>query len=177
MTKRPPRPMCYSRHDPDYRGICRRCHTEVAEPWYMRRRPEPEELVTQIATRWRVTMNPTAAREIAQALLGWADAALEVSEIVVKHIWAETRFEARIRQDLRTKLFDEVTKQGRIPTALPSWALRYLDVPQSFGSEGAEIPPDAVAAGAPYEFVQVILAMPVRTPPVDRAAAVKAGLL
>jgi hypothetical protein len=142
----------------------------------MRRRPGPADLVAEVAARHGMRVNPHVASLIARALLDWADAAYEVHQTVPKEAWAQTGFRDSLRQEMRRQLLDEVTSQGRIPTALPSEAVRYLDNPFPKPS-GSEVPPWAVQAGAPYGWVEVTLAVQVRTPPVDRAAAVRAGLL
>ena len=157
MTEKP----CHlaPRHDPNLQGFCTRCGQQVGEPWYMQRRPEPAELVVEIARRAGVYVSPATGRTIADALLDYADSSYEVRQLVDRREWADDRWRERILADLRRRLLDEVTSQGRIPTALPSQAIRYPE------------------AGADYESVEITLAVQCRTPAIDRAAAVRAGLL
>lgn len=166
------------RHAPDHRGVCRVCGAAVPEPWFMRRHPDPVKQMAKIAWRNSVALPQHVADQIVAAVLGYADSAYMVREIVVRQAWEQVDYRDRIRQRMRSQLLDEVTAQARLPVALPSEALRYLAHPITFpGDEGREIPADAVSAGADYEHVEVTLAVPVRTPPVDRKAAVRAGVL
>lgn len=169
------------RHQPRLHGVCDYCGQMAPEPWYVQRRPEPAQLVAEIVALFGDRIGPTAAQKIADALFGYADSAFQVTEIMVREAWEQEGYRQRVRQDLRRKLFDEIAKQGRIPTALPSEAIRYLNGWAWLGGdpdrEGTEVPPDVIANGAPYERVQIILAVTVRTPPVDREAAVRAGVL
>lgn len=175
MPTRCPYPM----HRPDYRGICSACGEVVAEPWFMRRRPEPHELVAEIARRHRVNVPDSVAREIAAALLGYADSAIEVRQSYLREQWSNEQHRNHLRERMRWQLLNEVTKQGRIPAALPTEGIRYLSAPWHIADpdNASEVPAEAVAQGAPYERVEVVLAVQVRTPPVDRAAAVRAGVL
>ena len=170
------------RHRPMVGGHCDICGFDVPEPWYMRARPDPGNLVGSIAACWRVAMEPFVAEKIAEALLGYADHALEIRQMVIRETWDQEGFRDRIREEMRYRLLHEVITQGCIPSALPSEALRYFATPLIFpewagkDEPGGEIPP-AMADRTDWTMVQVILAVPVRTPPVDRAAAVRAGVL
>lgn len=158
------------RHRPDTAGVCAWCLNEVPEPWYMRRRPAPAQLVGEVAARTgHSTISPAQAQAIVDALFSYADTAAQVKSVEHRRAWEDDRWRTRLRERLRSSLLDEVTKQGMIPTALPSEALRYLDAPAPYPAEQQhEVPRRAVEQGANYEFVEVTLRVPCRRVPAGR---------
>lgn len=123
-------------------------------------------------------------RAIADAVLATADTICQVEELCVRQWWErEERYRDHVRQELRHKLLDGITRDGRIPTALPVETLGYRDIRRAWPTDGAPrwdggvVPDEAVAGGADWTHRLVRLTVPVRTPPVDRAAAVRAGVL
>lgn len=117
--------------------------------------------------------------DLVRAVLDCADGVDEVSRRVPSHIWPMETARQYARSEMRANLLDHIFSHGHVPTALPKEEISYhslgLSVDDPFGEE---IPAEAVAAGAvPFYMVRLTLWCPVRIPPVDRAAAVKAGLL
>lgn len=121
------------------------------------------------------------ARAVAEAALSYADTTVTSRRPARKDEWADEGYRDYLRQDMRHKLLDLVTRQGLIPVALPAETLKYMDRwfnPVTDDMERPEgIPAEAVKQGAEWETVILTLSVPVRRPPVDRAAAVKAGIL
>lgn len=124
------------------------------------------------------------AQWIAEVARTFAESGAAVREACPRQMWEIEDYRQHVRREMRFKLLNEVTDQGLIPVDLPSEALRYVgrwgfmagDDPERF--EGIpEIPAEAVEQGAEWETVILTLTVPVRRPPVDRAAAVKAGIL
>lgn len=144
----------------------------------MKRRPEPHELVAEIARQDDVIVSRATAGKIAAALFDYADTAYEVRRLSDRREWEDQARRERILLDLRRQLFDEVAGQGLIPTALPSRAIRYFALPAFVdGQRQSEVPAEFAAQGADYESVEITLGVQCRTPEIDRAAAVRAGLL
>lgn len=107
---------------------------------------------------------------ITTAVLSHADNRLGVARPVDRHMWEDGDCREFCRQEMRRELAELVTSRGYVPIALPAEALAYLKMaPPSFG---AHVPEDA-----DWDMIEVRLEVQVRTPPIDRAAAVKAGLL
>lgn len=113
-------------------------------------------MVAHIAANAGHNLSPTTAREIAEALLGYATHAHEIREAVPREAWEQPAYREHIRTVLRRKLAEEVADRGTLPVALPSEATRYLT------SSLSEVPADIVEQGAPYERVELALAVPVR---------------
>ena len=110
------------------------------------------------------------AAAIANAARSFADTVVHVRQTAHRFQWEEADgFRDYLRQAMRRELLDAVASQGLIPVALPSETLRYS---AGFLDGFREMPEDSG-----WQEVTVTLEVPVRTPPVDREAAVKAGLL
>lgn len=115
------------------------------------------------------------AKAIAEAARDFADNVVGNTQMALRFQWEQPGYQDHMRQRMRHELLDTVTRQGLVPVELPSEKLMYRQ--GRFGLEGAEVPEEAVNQGADWDEVQVMLRVRVRTPPVDRAAAVKAGIL
>jgi hypothetical protein len=107
---------------------------------------------------------------MATAVLGHADNHLGSRQVVDRHRWENEGYRDHHRQTMRRELHEAVTAQGYVPVALPSETVRYLKMaPPSFGAE--------VPESAEWDTAEITLEVAVRTPPVDRAEAVRRGLL
>lgn len=140
------------------------------------------EAVTMAAGFVNTMLYDHQAAYIAEVARSFAESQVRVCQAILRDQWSIEDFRAHVRQRMRHKLFDTVTSQGLIPVALPAEVLRYVprfgwmpcDDPEKVS---AEVPAEAVAQGADWEAVILMLTVPVRVPPVDREAAVKAGIL
>jgi hypothetical protein len=121
------------------------------------------------------------ATYIAEVARTFAEGWLHVRHAMHREEWAIEDFRAHVRRKMRFDLLDTVTSQGFIPVDLPAESLKYMDrffIAATDDLERPEgIPAEAVEQGAEWETVILVLSVPVRRPPVDRAAAVKAGIL
>ena len=124
------------------------------------------------------------AQWVAEVARTFAEGGSAVREACPRQMWEIEDYRQHVRREMRFRLLDELTSQGFIPVDLPSETLRYLgrwgfmagdDLERAEGIP--EIPAEAVEQGAEWETVILTLTVPVRRPPVDRAAAVKAGIL
>ena len=107
---------------------------------------------------------------IATAVLGHADNRLGSRDTAPRHLWQTAEYRDYHRQTMRRELHEAVTSQGYVPIALPSEMVRYLKMaPPAFGAE--------VPESADWDTAEISLEVAVRTPPVDRAEAVRRGLL
>ena len=107
---------------------------------------------------------------IAAAVLGHADNRLRNCQVVPREMWENEGYLDHRRQAMRRELHEAVTSQGYVPVALPSETVRYLKMaPPSFGAE--------VPESGDWDTAEITLEVAVRTPPVDRAEAVRRGLL
>lgn len=134
---------------------------------------DPVRAVRLVAVDHRLPMPDQAAREIAEAVLACYDSVVGWVELAPRIRWEEPGFRDHLRQRMRHKLLDKVTSEGFVPTGLPSETVHRLYA--MFGAE--PIPAEAVSAGAEWDLARVELTVPVRTPAVDREAAVRAGAL
>lgn len=107
------------------------------------------------------------ATRIAEAVLATCDNILTLDETVYAEFWDDDeRFRGHVRKKMRYALLDHVTSLGLVPTTLPTEEIRREQV-GPFG------PADTGSA----TNVIVRLSVPVRTPSIDRAKAVRAGIL
>lgn len=87
-----------------------------------------------------------AADAIARAAQSWADSSATVREAAGRLQWESGPFRDYLRQDMRWKLLDLITREGRVPVSLPAERIAYLADPfapvpgigEDFG--GREIP-------------------------------------
>jgi hypothetical protein len=115
-------------------------------------------------------IDSTTLELITAAVLSHADNRLGSRQTVDRHMWENEGYRDYRRQTMRRELHEAVTSQGYVPVALPSETVRYLKMaPPSFGGE--------VPESADWDTVEIMLEVAVRTPPVDRAEAVRRGLL
>jgi hypothetical protein len=120
-------------------------------------------------------MPDNVAREIADAVLACYDSTVRWTQLVRRVHWEEPRFRDHTRQMMRHHLLETVTSRGLVPVGLPSEGVRHRHRSAMFGrelnpAEGGELDTE-------WDLAEVTLRVPVRTPPVDRRAAVKAGVL
>lgn len=147
--------------------------TAPADRAYIRQAPTAAEAAGRAAALHGISLPGYAARQIADAVLGHADSTASARDSVERRMWQDPGAREYLLQRLRHRLLDEITSQGLVPTALPTVALAY----QSW-RYGSEQPLRASEAEpAEWDTVEVTLTVPVRVPPVDRKAAVKAGVL
>lgn len=127
----------------------------------------------RILARRRINIPDYIAEQVADAVLGYSGNMMSVRESIPRHLWQHPDIQEHALQRLRHQLLDEITSQGLLPSALPSHALVYQS--WRYGSDqplrASETEP------AEWDTVEITLTAPVRVPPVDRKAAVKAGVL
>jgi hypothetical protein len=112
----------------------------------------------------------TALELIATAVLGHADNRVGSCQAVPRQMWEDEGYRSYHRQAMRRELHEALTGQGYVPVTLPSETVRYLKMtPPAFGRE--------VPESADWDTAEIALDVPVRTPPVGRAGAVRRGLL
>jgi hypothetical protein len=126
------------------------------------------------ARDWRVTvhMSDSQARALADAANSYWDQITYVGQAVPREQWEADRFREYLRQRMRNDLLELVTRQGFVPVTLPHETVRYVT--------GGILDPEnvhEVPESADWQMAVVILEVYVRAPPVDREAAVKAGVL
>lgn len=148
---------------------------------------DPVDAVERTAAAHGIHLYTHVAAAIADAVLNTtADTVVSMREACAREQWEhDERYRDHVRAHLRRKLLDAVTSQGRIPTTLPVEELRHYDwrnwpmsrMTDEQTPDGAVVPDWAIEQGADWTHVEVSLTVPVRTPPIDRAAAVKAGLV
>lgn len=152
-------------HQPDHLGRCSWCLSTVPEPWYMRRRPTPPQLVGEVAARYGMSIGAPAAGKIAEALLTYADTAVAVREPINRQMWEDPKYVARLRQHMRRTLFAKLADEGYLPTALPSESVRYFEMPLFYPEfQRSEVPPAVVEAGAAWFEAEIELRAPARRP-------------
>lgn len=147
----------------------------------IRNAPDVIEAVKRAAAFVNVDLADFQAKAIAEAARSYADAGeLVIRQSMRREQWTIEGFRDHVRQRMRHELLDTVTRQGLIPVDLPAESLKYMDrwfMPTDDLERPQGIPAEAVEAGAEWETVILTLSVPVRKPPVDRAKAVKAGIL
>jgi hypothetical protein len=113
------------------------------------------------------------ADAIAKAAQSWAAGKMQVRQMAPRERWKEEGFREYLRQRMRRELLESITSEGHVPVSLPAERLRFLaDIHFSADDSGREVP-----EAGPWEMVAVILEVGVRTPSVDRRAAVRAGVI
>jgi hypothetical protein len=150
---------------------------------YISEAPNVAEAVQRAAKLAAVpcTLHDYQAQAIADAARSFADSTVHVTRGVARRDWEDDQFRHYVRDKMRYDLLALLTKQGLIPVDLPAESVKYLDRwfnPDVHDAERVSgIPPEAVKAGTEWETIMLMLSVPVRRPPVDRAAAVRAGIL
>lgn len=132
----------------------------------------PADAARRMLARRGITVYDYLAQDVADAVLNYASDTISVRDRCERHMWQSRDFQEHLLQRLRHRLLDEITTQGCVPTALPAQAIRYVTWA---GSEPPAQPGDPEPAV--WDQAEVVLSAPVRMPPVDRKAAVKAGIL
>lgn len=135
----------------------------------MVRHATPEDAVLWIAKQYGVWLHGYIARDIADAVLATADEIVKVSEVLPRELADEAR--EHVRTQVRRDLLIGCADQGVIPTRLSVITEVRYDM-----ASMREVP-----AGWPEQYDRwthwrITASVPVRMPPVDRAAAVKAGI-
>ncbi|SRR5216683_4822039 len=133
------------------------------------------EAVRQAAARCRVgDISLYAAEAIARAAIAFADGVQQIRQAADRLQWEQEGFRDYLRQDMRYKLLYSITRQGLVPVALPQETVRYMTGGILDPENQHEVPGDL---DAPWQAVVLTLEVGVRRPPVDREAAVRAGVL
>lgn len=136
----------------------------------------PEHAVQHIAAANHLNIPDYIAREIANAVLSYHDNIVSVQQQGPSDVWdQEEHYRDHIRHDMRWKLLDGITAKGLLPVALPTETVHFGRM--EFGAEPTVLPDWAVERGDHGDTVVVRLSCKVRTPPIDREAAVKAGII
>jgi hypothetical protein len=149
--------------------------TTTADRAYVQQATTPADAAGRAAALHGISLPGYAAQQIADAVLGYADNTVSVRDSVERRTWQDPGAQEHLLQRLRHRLLDEITSQGLIPTALPAVALRYAS--WLYGSDRPLPMRVSETEPAEWDTVEVTLTTPVRVPPVDRKAAMKAGLL
>ena len=118
------------------------------------------------------------AAAIAEAAGIWASGAAAVLQAVPRHAWEDDRGREHLRQRMRSRLLDKITREGHVPVSLPAERLyRTPFMPWMNSADDAPVPQYSMPADSDWEQVVIVLGVGVRTPPVDRQAAVRLGIL
>lgn len=147
----------------------------TADRAYIQQATTPADAAGRAAALHGITLPGYAAQQIADAVLGYADNTMSVRDSVERRMWQDPGAQEHVLQQLRRKLLEEITSQGLVPTSLPAVALRYAS--WRYGTDQPLPMRASEAEPAEWDTVEVTLTAPVRVPPVDRKAAVKAGIL
>jgi hypothetical protein len=114
------------------------------------------------------------ADAIVEAVHAQVDGQLNVQQVANREVWEDERYRTHLRSYMRRELANTVADQGVLPAELPRETLTYMTL--QYGS-ATQIPNDVVEAGADWNQVTVTLEVGCRLPVIDRAQAVKAGIL
>lgn len=119
------------------------------------------------------------AEVLAEAAGIWASGSMEVRSAAQREVWAVEDYRAHLRQEMRFKLLDKITREGYVPVSLPAETLHYTKFPYGGQQDEADPtpPPFSMPEGSDWDQVIVVLEVGIRRPAVDRAAAVRAGIL
>jgi hypothetical protein len=120
------------------------------------------------------------AEAIAEAVGIWASGVAAVRYVADRQKWETAGFRDYIRQEMRWKLLDKITREGHVPVSLPAEALhRTRLMPWTADPEADDVPVPRFSMPEDSDWDQVIIVLEagIRSPPVDRQAAVKAGVL
>lgn len=116
------------------------------------------------------------AKHIADAAIAFYDEAAAVRQVASPEMWRAPGFQGHLRQSMRHELLDMITRKGLVPVSLPRETVRFMG-----GGYAAFVDPEGAGYEVPetgdWHQAAVMLSVPVRRPPVDREAAVKAGIL
>jgi hypothetical protein len=141
-------------------------------------RPRPESAARAVmlaAGEVGVTVAEYQAKRMADAAIAFYDEIVQAREVASRHLWEAPGFQEHRRQSMRHKLLDGITRRGLVPVSLPHETVHFL-----LSSFAGFQDPDAgteVPESAPWDMAAVTLDVAVRRPPVDREAAVRAGIL
>lgn len=114
------------------------------------------------------------AAAIAEAAGIWASGGAAVMQAFPRELWEDVRSREHVRQRMWWTLLDKITREGHVPVSLPAESLyRTPFMPWADGT----VPPQSMPADSDWELMVIVLKVGVRTPPVDRQAAVRAGIL
>jgi hypothetical protein len=130
------------------------------------------EAVERIARERGWGIGEYAARLMAEAACSFYDDVVTGRRIAHRPQWEHPGYRDHLRQHMRRDLLDLITRQGYVPIALPHEEVRFVTGGILDPGNQHEVP-----ESADWQTVVVTLECPVRRPPVDRADAVKAGLL
>ncbi|MFG6197801.1 hypothetical protein [Nonomuraea sp. JJY05] len=83
-----------------------------------------------------------------------------------RQMWEDTLFREGIERRMREQLLRRVVEERCVPVALPTAAYRYFTDPAwglaPFDMRRRPVLPELVELGAPWEFIEVELSVPVR---------------
>lgn len=119
------------------------------------------EALQRALARHGISLPEYAARDVVEAVLSFTGQVMTHRAIVDALQWQEPDGRTFALQQLRRELLDEVTRKGFVPVTLPRQTVQ--TVPEPFAQNGCR--------------VEISMTVAVRMPPVDREAAVKAGIL
>lgn len=118
-------------------------------------------------------------RGLVDRVLAAADTVVTAHHTANRVVWERDDYRSYIRSDLRRKLLSMCADQGLVPTQLPVEELTHHDTRMGgmLPTGRNQIPADAIERGAEWDYVDIRLSVPARRPPIDRAAAVRAGVV
>jgi hypothetical protein len=124
------------------------------------------------AAKAGVNLYEHQAEALALAAISYFNEIVHVRQVADRHLWEADGFQDHLRQRMRHELLDGITRRGLVPVSLPREEVRFM--------AGGFIDPEGrceVPEGADWQMAELSLEVKVRRPPVDREAAVKAGVL
>lgn len=130
------------------------------------------EAVRRIARERGFDIGEWGAHLMAEAACSFYDDVTVGRQIAHRPQWKHPGYREHLRQRMRHELLDLITRQGFVPVSLPHEEVRFVAGGILDPANMHEVP-----ESADWLTVVVTLECPVRRPPVDRKAAVKAGLL
>lgn len=142
-------------------------------PGNVRQAGSAADAVARKAAQLGIRLIGYQAEELARVALASFRDIVTSRQLAYREQWQAEGFREHLRQRMRYALLELVTDQGLLPVELPTERIRYLmgSIYDPSGP-GREVPEEAS-----WDCVAVTLEVRVRIPPVDRAAAVKAGVL
>jgi hypothetical protein len=130
------------------------------------------EAVRETAHRLGFGIPDYAAAACAEAACAHAEGVVQNRQMAGRLQWAEPGFREYLRRKMRHDLLDEMTESGYVPVSLPRETIRYMTGGLLDPAGTHEVPETG-----DWQTAAVTLEAGVRRPPVDRKAAVRAGIL
>jgi hypothetical protein len=120
------------------------------------------------------------AEALAEAAGIWASGWVTVRYAADRRMWEMDGFRDHVRQEMRWKLLDKITREGHVPVSLPAEKLyrtRFMPFQREPDADDTPVPSFSMPEDSDWDQVAIVLEVGIRTPEVDRRAAVKTGIL